>query len=860
MTFSFVYRKFRKSIAGFTLLALLSSFASFVGIASAVTTFSDVPAEHFAYDQIYELVDQGVVSGYEDGNFGPNDELTRAQLAKIAVLAFLGEDELDYEYDAGFTDVESSDWSAVYINTAHKHGIVGGYTDAEGDSTGQYGPNDTINRADAAKILVSAAGLTTDTSNGPHFPDVDEGTYYYDYVETAYNNSVVSGYADGTYGPGNPVLRGEVAKMTVNAQNPTPPVPGDDDDDDVVPVDGTLSVDTLSISGGNVPKSASAVQMLGLELTANGADMTLDSLTVKRSGVGSPSDISNLYFYQGENRVGSGHSISSDTNTATFNQLNVDVAEGDTEWVWIKADFASSATASNQHYISVESSDSMSVTGGEVSGSFPLVGPTFTIGGQTAGTVTVTKNATVANPTIGEEEAEVANFKLAAANENMSLEAIALTVKGTINASGLQNFQLVQNGVVLATADTINSDDLVTFVLDTPFVIAKGSNKTFSVYAEVTSSADANDTIIVYLGENTDLLAVGGTYGYGAAVTRTSYDYSVTDGTESNNSTVQGGQITIAFNGPSASNFAPNQKDRNFLDLTFTAGRDVEVRQLTFTVAATGSGLVDADDATLNYTDLKLVNADSGATLMGPSELSASGSDSSQNVTFTDSWYLDTGTSVNAQFQMDVANESTLDTTPSVVTVSMSAVSTTAGIKDTQTGEYITDLVPATAITGYAQTAQASALSVAMANEPASTTVVKGTQKALLAGFVFSAGDASDIKITRLDPTVDFTLAEDATYSGTWANDGSTGSTTYARELVQTLYAYAEDGTTLLGTEAVATNGKSTFDGLDITVPAGGTYTVWIRGDINTTAPADGTYDYIGVDIEATGDVVAEDD
>lgn len=851
MNISFI-SKLRKSVAGFAILGLMATFFSFVSVAQA--GFTDTEG-HWAEDYISELVSQGVVSGKTSTTFDPEGTLLRAEMAKIAVLAFAGEDEVDEDYDAGFVDVDEDAWYAAYVNTAAKLDMVGGYTDSNGVSTGYFGPGDTVTRAAGVKILVAAAGLSTDETSNP-FEDVASGSWYEEYVLAAYWNSVLDGTTDTTFSPADSMTRGAAAKVTVNAQNPETRSSDDsDDDDDDTTSDADLEVETVSLSGGTVPKSATAVEMLGLEFTAGGDDVELSSLVVQRNGVGATSDFSNLYFFHGSERIGSGRSISTDTNLATFSGLNLTVEQGETEMVWIKADFSSSATASNQNYLSIESADDVESDAADVDGDFPLAGPSFTVGGATAGTITIEKNSTVSNPTIGETDAEIADFKLTASNEDMELEQIALAFKGSISQDGATNFQLLQNGEVLATTDDVNNDDLFTFDLDTPFTIEKGDSRTFSVTAEVTSKADADDTVKVYLDENTDLVAIGQVYGYGAAVTSSSYDNSADDGTDANHSTVQGGKFTVAFNGPSLFEFAPNEKDVNMLDLTFTAGRDVEVRQLGFSIVATGSGLVDADDSTANFTDIKLINSDTGATLMGPAELSASGSDSDQTVTFTDSWYLDAGESINASVTMDIANESTLDDTPTTMTVTLDAISTSAGVKDTGTGEFLSDIVPSGAIAGYAHKAQASSLTLALASSPVSDTIVKGTSQANLVGFVMSAGDASEITISKFQPTVNFTTA-DPTGSGTWSVSGSTGSTTYAKEIVETLYLYDEDGNQIGDSEAVPNSGKPTFDSEDIIVPAGESITVYVKGDISTTSSA---Y-FAGIDIEATSDITAEDE
>ncbi len=857
MNISFIYRKFRKSIAGIALTALLASFVSFAAVASA--SFPDTDG-HWASDYIDELVSQSVVSGYDNGNFGPDDSLTRAQMAKIAVLAFGL--ELDSSYDAGFADVDSSAWYAEYVNTAAKNGVVGGYTDSDGVSTGYFGPDDTVNRAQAAKILVNAAGLSTDTSGAPHFDDVASGDWYYDYVETAYNNSVVDGYSDGNFGSADAVTRGQISKMTVNSQNPVARDDSSDDssdddtsDDDTSSGDAVLKLELISMDGGTVPKGATAVTVLGIKATASGDDATLDSLVLHRTGVGATTDISNLYFFNESTRIGSGHSVSSDSNTSTFNSLDVAVAEGESVMFYIKADFSTSASAGNEHVFSIASADVVTVAAGTVEGSYPIDGDTFTIGGATAGTVTISKSSSVSNPTIGETDATVADFKLEAANENVSVEHIAIIAKGTISTTGLENLSLIQNGEVLATADMVDDNQLITFDLDTPFALDKGDSRTFSVTSEVTSKARPDDTIKIYLDETTDLVAIGETYGYGATVTRTAFDNSAADGTDANWSTVQGGDFTIAFGGPSVSNFAPNAKDIQVLDLAFSSARDVEVRKLSFTIAAAaGDGLLTAA-LVANYTDIKLVDTDSGSTLMGPQELTTASDTGSQTINFTDSWYVSEGETVNAALTLDVANNALLDA--DTIKATLDAVSTTDGVKDTGTGQFLTNIVPSSALAGYTHNIQTASLAVALASSPVSDTFVKGTAGVTLAGFVFTAGSASDVDVTKLLPTVAFCTHE-CTTAGKWTATGSSGAF-YAKNDVSTLYLYDEDGNQLGDTEAVPNAGKPTFDGFTLTVPAGSTKTVYVVGDISSSAPNDSTTNVVGVDIEATTDVTAAD-
>ncbi len=112
-----------------------------------------------------------------------------------------------------FNDVPPDHWAAGYIQYLACNGIVGGYND------GSFRPGASTTRGQLAKMLVLGQGWPVDTSGGPHFTDVPPSHTFYGYVETAYNRRVIGGYGDGTFRPGSPVTRGQLAKMIVLAKN-----------------------------------------------------------------------------------------------------------------------------------------------------------------------------------------------------------------------------------------------------------------------------------------------------------------------------------------------------------------------------------------------------------------------------------------------------------------------------------------------------------------------------------------------------------------------------------------------------------------------------------------------------------------
>lgn len=145
------------------------------------------------------------MSGYPDGTFRPNSDSTRAQIVKMIVL---GEGwPLYAPQQPTFTDSVPGDWHYPYIEAAVLRGVVGGYPD------GTFRPNNSVTRGQLCKVIVLGRGWPASNPQTPSFSDVPRGSTFYGYVEAARERLVVSGYADGTFRPGNSATRGQLAKM-----------------------------------------------------------------------------------------------------------------------------------------------------------------------------------------------------------------------------------------------------------------------------------------------------------------------------------------------------------------------------------------------------------------------------------------------------------------------------------------------------------------------------------------------------------------------------------------------------------------------------------------------------------------------
>lgn len=119
-------------------------------------TFPDVDTDHWTYRYVEYTVSHHVVSGYSDGNYHPDWELTRAQMAVYIARArgWVGLwDDMDTAPDL-FPDVPAGFWSGSAIEACVAHDVVVGYPD------GLYRPTRSVTRAQMAVYIARAFQLT----------------------------------------------------------------------------------------------------------------------------------------------------------------------------------------------------------------------------------------------------------------------------------------------------------------------------------------------------------------------------------------------------------------------------------------------------------------------------------------------------------------------------------------------------------------------------------------------------------------------------------------------------------------------------------------------------------------------------
>ncbi|OPX84737.1 MAG: Cellulosome-anchoring protein precursor [Pelotomaculum sp. PtaB.Bin104] len=190
----------------FLLLLTVAFFSR--GQCAFAQIFNDVQ-DHWAKGYIGQLSDAKVISGYPDGAFRPEDNITRAEFIKALVIS--RSFPLRPAANPTFTDVNAYHWHYPYIETAVAAGVIipSDYVQSA------FNPDGPITRVDAAMFLSRSLGLEEESTytgfdDGYQIPGELRG-----YIRAAKERGLIAGYPDGTFRPWNPITRSEASAILV---------------------------------------------------------------------------------------------------------------------------------------------------------------------------------------------------------------------------------------------------------------------------------------------------------------------------------------------------------------------------------------------------------------------------------------------------------------------------------------------------------------------------------------------------------------------------------------------------------------------------------------------------------------------
>src|SRR5665648_788507 len=239
---TFVFTEFKKGIA---ILAIFCMLFTLMPVNAFALGASDISG-HWAEATIQSWVDNGLIKGYPDGTFKPDNNITRAEFISLVNRAF------GYTETApiSFTDVDQNAWYVSAIAVAVNAGYISGYPD------GTMRPDNPISREEAATIIMKINKLEANPSAANTFTDAASLTWSKGAVGAVFAADLMIGYPDGSFGPQKLIKRGEATvaldrAMKYVAGSVTPLAPSVTRNDDTNTVSGMTTALEYKLDSAN---------------------------------------------------------------------------------------------------------------------------------------------------------------------------------------------------------------------------------------------------------------------------------------------------------------------------------------------------------------------------------------------------------------------------------------------------------------------------------------------------------------------------------------------------------------------------------------------------------------------------------
>lgn len=202
----------RKKGLGF-LLCFLLAFTALPAPAGAAGFFYDVPPTAWYATDVLELVDKGILQGTGANRFSPGDTLSRGAFVTMLCKTMLTAQEIrEYDFRGGFSDVPQSHWSNPYVNWAVESGVVNGRGNGTFGPNDPVTRQDmavmvmNLVRATGRQLpAVNASASFADSRSISSYAAAS--------VSACQQGGVINGYADGSFGPLRTATRAEAASL-----------------------------------------------------------------------------------------------------------------------------------------------------------------------------------------------------------------------------------------------------------------------------------------------------------------------------------------------------------------------------------------------------------------------------------------------------------------------------------------------------------------------------------------------------------------------------------------------------------------------------------------------------------------------
>jgi hypothetical protein len=195
-----------RSMAGSGIFAVVNASAA---------AFADTD-RHWALEAIRDLGSRGMISGTGEGVFEPDRSMTRAEFAAIAVKA-LGLPGRGRETGSRFSDVDAAAWYTPYIQTAYEYGLISGHEDGSFGPQRTISREQAITIIGRAMDLTGLRMHVTDEETQRLLASFADAERIAGYARTGIAEGVkaglVSGKGENTFAPADPMTRAEVATI-----------------------------------------------------------------------------------------------------------------------------------------------------------------------------------------------------------------------------------------------------------------------------------------------------------------------------------------------------------------------------------------------------------------------------------------------------------------------------------------------------------------------------------------------------------------------------------------------------------------------------------------------------------------------
>jgi hypothetical protein len=294
-------KSFKKLLSSFLILSMLLLSISSAFVAAATST-SDIKG-HWAENEISAWIDKGFIKGYEDGNFKPGNNITRAEFIALINRSF-GFTETTA---ISFSDVAAGNWAYAEVAIAVKAGYITGYDD------GTIGASKPISRQEVAVIVDRLLGLSNTENAKTSFADSGSiASWAQGAVNAAVAKQILKGYAeDNSFKPSKSITRAEA----------------------VVTLDRAVAAKAIVYSAAGTYGPVTGTETINGDVAINVAGVTLQNLVINgnllfAAGIGSGDATLNNVTVTGQTKVEGGGENSIHFNNSIILTIVVDKKNG----------------------------------------------------------------------------------------------------------------------------------------------------------------------------------------------------------------------------------------------------------------------------------------------------------------------------------------------------------------------------------------------------------------------------------------------------------------------------------------------------------------------------------------------------